>query len=29
MRQPLSAQQRAMVWGVRARVIEEMERAGP
>ena len=28
MRQPLSAQQRAMVWGVRARVIEEMERAG-
>ena len=28
MRQPLSAQQRAMVWGVRARVIDEMERAG-
>ena len=29
MRQPLSAQQRALVWGVRARVIDEMERAGP
>jgi len=28
MRQPLSAQQRALVWGVRARVIDEMERAG-
>ena len=28
MRQPLSAQQRALVWGVRARVIDEMQRAG-
>lgn len=28
MRQPLSAQQRALVWGVRARVVDEMERTG-
>jgi hypothetical protein len=28
MRQPLSRQQRALVWGVRERVIDEMERAG-
>ncbi len=28
MRQPLSAAQRALVWGIRARVIDEMERAG-
>jgi hypothetical protein len=28
MRQPLSAAQRALVWGIRARMIDEMERAG-
>jgi hypothetical protein len=28
MRQPLSAAQRALVWGIRARVIDEMERSG-
>lgn len=28
MRQPLSAPQRALVWGVRARVVDEMERTG-
>ncbi len=28
MRQPLSAAERALVWGIRARVIDEMERSG-